>query len=274
MRSELLAKWSHCIHETTGTSSSQYAPATVIAPPVPSTEPEPVAVTVVSEELAAGQPEAAAASIAPGPVAVERAVICIDSPSPCGTDRRKRCRGEVSASEESDETWLEKNWKRYEVWSNPSVQSLWPKENNGILDLVWQRTDGRRTSEGRKLEHCIECLHRLCSDVFARSNHTEEDLKLSFEIENRLRDEFVRSVWFLTPKPRNRIVFVEKLAELLGPEEEERTRPRIHLSYKRAIVEKMTETDAFQSLTSKRRRRRKQRDRPRNSKSLPPKLEH
>ena len=139
-------------------------------------------------------------------------------------------------------------------------------------------TDYQRRALEAYCRMCKEQQHgetvRECIRVFARSNHTEEDLKLSFDIENRLRDEFVRSVWFLTPKPRNRRAFVEKLAELLGPEEEERTHPRIHLSYKRAIVEKMTETDAFQSLNSKRRRRRKQRDRPRNSNSLPPKLEH
>ena len=109
----------------------------------------------------------------------------------------------------------------------------------------------RMRNEQQHGETISECIR-----VFARSNHTEEDLKQSVEIENRLRDEFVRSVWFLTPKPRNRRRFVEKLAELLGPEEEERTRPRIHLSYTRAIVEQMTETDAFQSLNSKHRRRR------------------
>ena len=134
--------------------------------------------------------------------------------------------------------------------------------------------DGRsRKSSGSPKHSACETI-RECIRVFARSNHTEEDLKASVEIENRLRDEIVRSVWFLTPKPRNRRAFIERLTELLGPEEEERTRPRIHLSYKRAIVEQMTETDAFQSLNSKRRRRRKQRDRPRNSKSLPPKFEH
>ena len=94
MKSELLGKWQHCMHETTGTCFSQDALATVIAPPVPGMEPEPTAVTVVPEELAAGQPEAAAASTASGPVIVERTVICVDSPSPCGTDRRKRCQDE------------------------------------------------------------------------------------------------------------------------------------------------------------------------------------
>ena len=68
MKSELLGKWQHCMHETTGICFSQDALATVIAPPVPGMEPEPTAVTVVPEELAAGQPEAAAASNASGPV--------------------------------------------------------------------------------------------------------------------------------------------------------------------------------------------------------------
>ena len=118
----------------------------------------------------------------------------------------KRCQDEVSASEESDEGWLETKWKRHEVKSNPSVQSLWPKQNNGIMDLVWQRTDGRRTSEGRKLEHCINCLHRLCSDERPHEFKIgmASDVLLRYHYYRRPESKWKPNLLFLVERPGNR----------------------------------------------------------------------
>ena len=62
---------------------------------------------------------------------------------------------ESKREKESEEKEREDNWRPSKIWAN---KSLWPAWGDGICDVREFRRDGRRSTEGRDLKHCMtEC---------------------------------------------------------------------------------------------------------------------
>ena len=94
-----------------------------------------------------------------------------------------------------------------------------PSEHRAIESYLLLRDAEKQTE---RIRECIRLFE-------GRSRPTEDDVRRCLEIERESRDDFVRRVWSLTQKPRRRSLFIERLKDLIGAAEAERSRARMLL---------------------------------------------